>query len=304
MSAPGKIRALLATARVANIPSVVSNVWCGMALALVWGDWASVDGSILILVPLAGVLLYVSGNFLNDWFDRDWDASHRPERALPGGLWQPGVYLAAAVLLGISGVALALTAGARPAVVAAIIAVLVVVYTLVHKRSVWSVLPMGLCRAGLPLMGALAVLPIAEGLRVSFVPALALLGYIAGLSLEARNESLATQGHTSTGIRPLWLMGLAVPLSLLWAFPAHRSWQPLLALVPFVIWLWMCGTRWRRPVPRLVSSLLAGIPLVDWVFLLPLGLVAPGDALGISMLAVPPLAMASALLLQRLAPAT
>jgi UbiA prenyltransferase family len=304
MSAPGKVRALLATARVANIPSVVSNVWCGMALALVWRDSPVIDGSIIILIPLAGVLLYVSGNFLNDWHDRDWDASHRPERALPGGLWKPGVYLQAAILLGTGGIALALAAGPRPATVAAIIGVLVMIYTLVHKRSVWSVLPMGLCRASLPLMGALAVLPLAEGLRVSFVPALALLGYIAGLSLEARNESLAAQGTKPGGIRPLWLMGCAVPLSLLWAMPSLNPWQPLVALVPFAGWLCLCGTRWRRPVPRLVSSLLAGIPLVDWVFLLPLGLVAPGDALGVSMIAVPPLAMACALLLQRLAPAT
>jgi hypothetical protein len=301
MSAPGKIRALLATARVANVPSVVCNVWCGMALA--WSG-SSAAAPPVILVPLAGVLLYVSGNFLNDWFDRHWDATRRPERALPGGLWRPGTYLAAAVLLGTGGIALALMAGPRPAAVAAIIAMLVVVYTVVHKRSVWSVLPMGLCRALLPVMGALAVLPVAGGLRISMLPSLALLGYIAGLSLEARNEALASGENKTPGIWPLGLLAVAAPISLLDSCLRAIPWLAVLAALPLLGWLRLCRTRYRRPVPRLVSALLAGIPLVDWVFLLPHGLSATNDWPGISMIAVPPLAMGCALLLQRLAPAT
>ena len=307
MSAPGKVHALLATARVANVPSVVSNVWCGMALAMVGGDGAVLDGSILLLVPLAAVCLYVSGNFLNDWFDRNWDAVHRPERALPAGRWPPGAYLAAAVLLGIAGVVLALAAGSRPAWVATVIAVLVVVYTLVHKRSAWSVLPMGLCRACLPLMGALAVLPAADGFRAGLPPALALLGYIAGLSLEARNESLAARGEGQGSRWPLVLMGAAAPmlaLQLFWSLPAGRTWLGVVGLLPFAAWLWLCRKRFRRPVPRLVSALLAGIPLVDWVFLLPAGLAAGATPAGVATWLVPPVAWACALLLQRVAPAT
>jgi hypothetical protein len=61
-------------------------------------------------------------------------------------------------------------------------------------------------------------------------------------------------------------------------------------------------------VSRHVSRLLAGIPLIDWMALLPLSL--PSLAMTGTLpftaacLFVPPLAFVSALLLQRLAPAT
>ena len=76
----------------------------------------------------------------------------------------------------------------------------------------------------------------------------------------------------------------------------------------YLAWLFACRKFFLRPVSSYVSALLAGIPLVDWIFLLPLALwrfpaapLLPAEWLS---LALPPLAFVSALLLQRVAPAT
>ncbi|HEX7262211.1 MAG TPA: UbiA family prenyltransferase, partial [Luteolibacter sp.] len=153
MNRSGKIHALLSTARVANIPSVMSNVWLGVMLGLVHG-MVHVTASLWQkagFLAVAAVLLYVGGNFFNDWMDRKWDARHRPERALPRGLFAPGLYAGLAAGLIGAGVTLAFVAGLRSGMVALGIAVAIVIYTLAHKRTAWAVVPMGICRGLLPL---------------------------------------------------------------------------------------------------------------------------------------------------------
>ena len=83
MNRSGKTHALLSTARVANIPSVVSNVWVGVVLGALMRSYAgdqppSIPWTSAAATTFAGILLYVGGNFLNDWMDRAWDAEHRP----------------------------------------------------------------------------------------------------------------------------------------------------------------------------------------------------------------------------------
>ena len=93
MNHPGKLRALLATLRIANAPSVVSNVFLGFMLGWIYDRdyWnpASMHWHEAAIACLAGLMLYFSGNLANDWFDRSWDAEKRPERALPSGLFRP-----------------------------------------------------------------------------------------------------------------------------------------------------------------------------------------------------------------------
>jgi site-specific recombinase len=61
MNRSGKIHALLSTARVANIPSVVSNVWLGMVLGMFTADAVilEIPWDIASRLALAGVALYV-----------------------------------------------------------------------------------------------------------------------------------------------------------------------------------------------------------------------------------------------------
>ncbi len=310
MNRSGKLHALLATSRVANIPSVASNVWVGMAVGMsaTLSDNPHVPGaSTLITLPLAGILLYVGGNFLNDWMDRGWDAQHRPERALPRGLFPPSFYLAVSIVACLAGVALAAASSPRAAMAAAGIAISIVIYTYFHKRTPWAVIPMGLCRALLPVMGCLAFFPYID---LVWPVACGLLTYIMGLSLSARYESLAEP--------PVWVApagrGLLLGTALLVAWgnrdiPLGR-YLNVAGVLPYLAWTSLTLRIWNKPVPLLVSRLLAGIPLVDWMLLLPLGLMnlqgngGTFDSFTVACLFVPPLAFVSALLLQKVAPAT
>lgn len=301
MNRSGKLHALLATSRVANIPSVVSNVWLGVAVATILGG-APVAWGLALRLALAGVLLYIAGNFFNDWMDRAWDAKHRPERALPRGLFEPTLYLALAVILATLAVATAASVSSAIGIVALAIVGCILIYTVWHKRSPWLVVPMGFCRALLPVLGFMAVDSHLEGI---WPAAGGLFCYIAGLSLSARYESMP-QAPKAAMFASRTLLVTTAALMIGEGFWLQR---PLLflgsGLVAYGIWLMVCLTVRRKPVPVHVSSLLAGIPLVDWMVLLPISLsLGLWNPFAIACLAIPPLAFISALLLQRLAPAT
>ena len=302
---PGKkSHALLSTARIANVPSVVSNLGVGVFL----GSMA--DGGEFSwpwLLTLAAIMFYVAGNFSNDWADREWDCTHRPERALPQGMFSAKSYLAVAVLFFAGGLAISALYGWLAFLVSILLVFLIQLYTKVHKSAAWSVVAMGLCRACLPLLGFVAMGRGVSG--TALFPALALLLYIIGLSLsarwEARGDLPAEQKWRARGL--LAGAGLVAAILPILVIPA-LGW---VGLVPFGLWLALCVTKFQSPVPAHVSALLAGIPLVDWIILLPMALswlqlrrVEGSDPMFIAAIILPPLAFFAGRLLQRLAPAT
>ena len=91
--------------RISNLPTVWTNVLVGVMLG-----GGSLADSRLALLMVALSLFYVGGMFLNDAFDRDFDAKHRPERPIPSGqVSAHEVFIAGFGLLalGMAGVALA-----------------------------------------------------------------------------------------------------------------------------------------------------------------------------------------------------
>lgn len=302
---PGtKIHALLSTARTANVPSVVSNLGVGVLLGSMAGggtfNWPW-------LLTLAAILFYVAGNFANDWVDREWDRANRPERALPRGLFSGESYLAVTVLFFAVGLVICALHGWPAFLVAAVLVSLILLYTKVHKSAAWSVIPMGLCRACLPVLGYVAM---GRGIAATaFFPAFALLLYITGLSLsarwEARGDLPPEQKWQARGL--LVGSGLVAALLPIIVHPGI-GW---VGLIPFGIWLAFCITKFQSPVSAHVSALLAGIPLVDWVMLLPMafiwlgrGRVEPADPVFLTALLLSPIAFVSGRLCQRIAPAT
>ncbi|MGE9270752.1 MAG: UbiA family prenyltransferase [Verrucomicrobiales bacterium] len=329
-----RLRALLATLRIPNAPSVVSNVWFGYMLGYFYLGGSQDLARQLPQTILAGLCLYFAGNLANDWHDRHWDATHRPERALPSGFFSPSIYLLTASLLASTGLALASTQNLPCLTTGVAIVLLIAIYTRWHKKSRWAVIPMGLCRAGLYLMGACAAAPdiwlstTAESLqshaitRVIYTPehaarlfwfvgthASGVLVYIAGLSLAARYESTE---HPPHGMVLLSRAMLFLPLAAMSGW--WMAWYPLpslLGLLPFALWLTLALTRFRRPIPTFVSALLAGIPLIDLISCVPLAVsLAPPETrivdqpLLLWTILVPLLGFLSGRLLQRFTPAT
>jgi heme O synthase-like polyprenyltransferase len=297
MNQSSKWTALLATIRTPNIPSVACNALTGILLASIT---APIQTPHAITAIASGILLYLAGNLLNDWHDRDWDALHRPERALPKKIFQPSSYLILAIACSLAGLVTA-AANPRSLAIAAMILGLILIYTKSHKSSPLAIIPMGLCRAFLPILGYFACTDQAITPSLILIAA-ALLIHTCGLSLVARSES-TPERHKSRLF--LYAYPLAVAIACLAAhINSTRSiihlWP---AALPYLLWTFLALFILRRSAFTGVSMLLAGIPLVDWTFLIPFAL-GPDASLPWLALCAPPIAFILGKSLQKIVPAT
>ena len=88
-----KTRAILATGRIANLPTVCSNILAGFCLsyslfsAPQHGAFAQANTILpLILLMFACGMIYVAGCMLGDAIDHSFDLKNRPNRPIPLGL--------------------------------------------------------------------------------------------------------------------------------------------------------------------------------------------------------------------------
>ncbi len=322
---------LLAAGRVANLPSVVSNVVLGCGLGLLTRNFFESD-AVFFLPVLAGCLFYLGGCFLNDWKDRDWDAKNRPERALPSGRLSSRLLLTLGTGCSLVGLGLTTLLGHLVFFIGVALLACILIYTWLHKKTAWGVLPMGLARALLYPLGFFSQVPIllsedipwlfsapeveqillADKLNqaeVIGVVILGLLSYIAGLSLFARAESQAVVPRTNRVLGLLFLVLPALTHSFHW-MPFYPIWN-LISLAPFVFFLMLGIRRTRSSVPKGVTTFLASICLLDFIVALPLAVaflshetVASTFWQAICFPLVSIAAFLLALLLQRIAPAT
>jgi 4-hydroxybenzoate polyprenyltransferase len=169
--------------RVSNLPTVWTNVLAGVALSSLGPRWSA-----LLPVGVAVSLLYVAGMFLNDAFDRRWDAAHRPERPIPAGevsaraVFQAGFGMMAAALA-----LLAATTNARALVAGLVLAALILIYDVSHKGNRLAPLVMGLCRVAVYGVAASAAgdtfaPPVIAGGGLLFL-------YLVTLTIVAREET-------------------------------------------------------------------------------------------------------------------
>lgn len=260
-----KLALALRLGRISNLPTVWTNVLVGALLA-----GAPLADARLPLLMAALSAFYVGGMFLNDAFDRDFDARHRPERPIPSGqvsARQVFAYGFALLALGLLGVAVA-SRGAdgfpawRALAAGAALGAAIVFYDAHHKGNALSPLVMGLCRVLVVLTAAFSVsrvLPAAVAWAAT-----ALLCHLIGLTYIAKQEHLERIGS-------LWPLGfLAVPVSygVLLALSAPVAWMPLVAYAGVIVFsLGRLRRRARGDVPRAVVTLIAGMSLLDSVVL-------------------------------------
>ena len=334
---------LLAIGRVANLPTVWSNTLAGFLLAWTIDGQEMPFSAGLQLLPflLIGVTsAYLFGTFLNDWKDVDFDNEHRPERAIPSGRWSRGMigWIAAGFALG--ALACFLSLGPRqplvPILGAALLAT-IVIYTALHKRTPFAIVPMGLCRSLLYLLGYFVVVftPGSDSgltpgraatsplnllqdnvLVILALMALGLFTYVAGLTLAARYENRPRQLPFPKVF--LWFLiffsVLTHPWWWIWQRPPflegwHLAIPALLCVLPFCAWTVRGLFVLKKSIPDFVSRALAGLCLVDLVAFAGIAAtIRTGwnalDASPLYLGLIPLSCFLFSLLLQRLAPAT
>lgn len=253
-----RARAYLELGRVSNLPTVWTNVLAGVVLA-------GGDPSPALLGPLVIALsaFYAGGMFLNDAFDREWDARDRPERPIPSGRISPReVFTAGFGLLAGGLLLLGASFGAPAALSGLALAAAIVLYDARHKGNPFSPFLMGLCRVLVYVTAAVAVSGAVSGAAGGRVLAgsLVLLAYLIGLTYVAKQETLSEA-------RNLWpLAFLAAPFAYVAAeTPAGGAFALVLAATLAAWVAWSVSLLVRRPpaIPRAVVSLIAGISLVD-----------------------------------------
>ncbi|KKD00261.1 UbiA family prenyltransferase [Photobacterium halotolerans] len=294
-----RLHTWLTLGRASNLPSVWSNVFAAALIAqtslntkILGNDALStgamdneawIPGSLSLQIMLwTGCLLslslmYLGGMFLNDAFDANWDRRNNNTRPIAQGkvsvaaVWLNGLGMLA---LGM-GLAGSLYQRAVPGqavygwVAVGLLATLILLYNLVHKRFKHSAVLMGGCRLSVYLIAALMLAEITPEL---FLAALALCLYISGITYVAREE------HTNK-VSQLWSVGLLFLPVILVSFLGYPF--------PF-FWLYACGLSLylldtlrrclftpHKNVRGFIGGLLAAIPLLDGLMLASMNLILP-----------------------------
>jgi 4-hydroxybenzoate polyprenyltransferase len=267
-----RLTLLLELGRVSNLPTVWSNVLCGVVLG---GTAVAPLGVALVLASSS--LLYVGGMLLNDAFDAEVDARERPERPIPSGraskreVFALGFELlvAAVVLLAIYALLGASAVGYRLPLVGFVTALTIVLYDRFHKGHAFAPLIMGLCRGELYVLAACAGASAALSAPL-FLAAAALAAYVVGLTHIARFETASVVGR-------VWPTTFVLAPSLLAGLRLLQEPLQLMELAIAFVFLTLCSVwalrsvrlalRGGRGIGAAVGALIAGISLVDAMLL-------------------------------------
>jgi len=278
------LQTFLKLGRVSNLPTVWTNALAGAVLAGVPSAWA------ILTVGVALTLFYTGGMWLNDAFDAEIDAKERKNRPIPmGEISVAAVFAVGYAMLG-AGVLLAFAFGIKAGLAGVALAIAVILYDWLHKRTVLSPVIMGATRFFSYVLAALAV---AELTGSVILGGLGLLAYIIGLTYAAKQEAYDRLDRAW----PLAVLAIPLLYALTQTGPGMLGlliWAGLLVVV--LIALRLLFRRNPGDVPRAVVTMIAGISLYDAV------LIAGMGHAGLALLAVAGFALT--LLLQRVVSGT
>ncbi|MES1213171.1 MAG: UbiA family prenyltransferase [Singulisphaera sp.] len=246
------VRAWLELFRLPNVFTAMADVFLGYLLV---HETLEPWWTFLLLLG-ASSLLYTSGMILNDVFDIAIDREERPARPLPSGrvplglaLHTGGVMLGAGVALGW---AASFAAGtARCGIVATLLAVAVLAYDRILKRTIIAPAVMGSCRMLNVLLGASAA--AGPWHTIHYLVAAGVGIYIAGVTWFARTEARQSRRLVLAAACVVMALGLALlaywPAAVDDALPL--AWSPLMALEIgprwFILWGLLGLMILRRP---------------------------------------------------------
>jgi 4-hydroxybenzoate polyprenyltransferase len=249
-----RLFAWLQLMRLPNVFTAVADV--AMGYLVTHGDLQ--PPAHFAMLVIASCLLYLGGIVLNDVFDADIDAVEQPNRPIPSGriAWRAAAVVGWAMLA--SGIlapwfASFVTGDWRPGAIATLLAVFVVMYDRVLKRTPVAPLVMGACRMLNVLLG-MSLAPLAAeaaspkvtwGMPAGWLIAVGIGIYITGVTIFAR-----TDAHTSS--RGRLAGGFTVLLSgmvLLAAIPLLTDNRPRLVVIQsgwYLLWILLALITSRR----------------------------------------------------------
>jgi hypothetical protein len=256
------LQTLLKLGRVSNLPTVWTNAVAGAVLA------GQPSFGAILIIGIALTLFYTGGMWLNDAFDAEIDAQERKNRPIPMGEIAVTTVFAFGYGMLMMGVVLAFTFGAMAGLAGVALAIAVILYDWLHKRTVFSPIIMGATRFFCYVLAAFAVAKVTGSVIFG---ALGLLAYIVGLTYAAKQEAYDRLDNA-------WpLAVLAIPM-------IYALSQAIGSTVALLIWvglgvvvfiaLRLLFRRNKGDVPRAVVTMIAGICLYDAVLIAGQGQVA------------------------------
>ncbi len=267
------LQSYLELLRLPNVFTAVADV--AMGFFFVQATWAfNNDVQPPTLLPIgiwtiglliaASASLYLSGMVLNDVFDVEPDHEEQPYRPLPSGrislraarrlgwnLLSAGVMLAAGAAVIVSPPAKDFVQNWRPALVAAALALLIILYNAWLKRTALGPVAMGGCRLLNVLLG-MSVLH--EDWRTEHYVVAAGVGiYIAGVTWFARDDARRSDRRQLAAAALVMLAGVVLVGSLPWLS------AEIMRKLPTESWRWavlivvLAGFVIARVVPAIVQ---------------------------------------------------
>lgn len=204
-----------------------------------WGDpitgalWAGGTNDIgRLATAVAGVLfIYAGGMIFNDVADVATDTKERPGRPLPSGRIRRAHAAWAGAGCTMAGLMAFAATSLLTLEIGAALAALALLYNFALKRSWFGSIALGGCRALSVLVGTTAGGSPSMG---SGVAALVIGGYVAIVSLAARNEMSGgrwTAAHTGRALGWIPLVQSALCAAAVCAGPARWAWSAALVLM-------------------------------------------------------------------------
>lgn len=323
-----RLKKLLAYAQLFRLPNVftaMADIAAGYLFVHASEAQSLQPWHIFALLVAASSLLYTAGMVLNDVCDFEQDRRERPDRPLPSGRVARGTARKIGWGFLLAGVALAWIAGYlrpdpaltlialpwRAGVVATLLAVMIVAYDRILKRTPLGPIAMGSCRFFNMLLGMSTAsamwtggppwtlyyeggqLLIAGGLGV----------YVAGVTWFARTEAKESNSLQLVGAIGVMVAGVAMMATYVWiASEAHfpntvspalaqmRTMWPVLLLLIMVTIVRRAMMAVQRPIPSRVQATVKTAILSIILFDAAIAMLAgPMYAIGVLVLLAPTL---------------
>jgi len=216
-------KTLLPWLKLVRLPAVftaLADIFAGFLLTRT--SWTPLPQFFCLLGASAG--LYLSGMVFNDVFDIQQDRVERPQRPIPAGHVNLKSAAIFAVVLMLIGLGLAFLAGLHSLLVAVVLAIAILVYDGILKRTPLGPLSMGLCRFLNILLGASSAATHVTDLwgMPQIWVAVAMGLYITGVTWFARAEARTSPRASLLG--GLIVLDVGLCLLALWILDFPNRW--------------------------------------------------------------------------------